>query len=281
MNVPNEPFLPYVTGQDGGGHAFQRVVSNLIQPQSVSIVPPLRQDLHPGVTTTYAFTVMNLGDAGTFKLTATDDKGFIASADPSQADIPANGSAVLTVVLQPPANTATGTSDALTVRADSATTPGLGNFASLASVVLEPEAESTTTSTSSSTSTTNAPSTTTTIAAVSTTTRPATSSSTTTTIPCTTARCTIDAGLHGAACKSQAVPPAILKKLARATSLIDAAHDSAPKKARHLLHKAKSLLRLAAKAAAKAAKGKKPKLTRDCAVAIQRVTGTVAGSRQP
>ena len=87
--MPGEPFLPYVTGQDAGGHAFQRVVSNLIQPQSVSIVPPLRQDLHPGVTTTYAFTVMNLGDAGTFNLTATDDKGFIASADPSQADIPA------------------------------------------------------------------------------------------------------------------------------------------------------------------------------------------------
>ena len=281
VNVPGEPFLPYVTGQDAGGHAFQRVVSNLIQPQSVSIVPPLRQDLHPGVTTTYAFTVMNLGDAGTFKLTATDDKGFIASADPSQADIPANGSAVLTVVLQPPANTAAGTSDALTVRADSATTPGLGNFASLASVVLEPEAESTTTTTSSSTSTTNAPSTTTTIAAVSTTTRPVTSSSTTTTIPCTTPRCTIDAGLHGAACGSQAVPPAILKKLDRATSLIDAAHDSAPKKARRLLHKAKSLLRLAAKAAAKAAKGKKPKLTGDCAAAIQQATGTVARSLQP
>ena len=76
------------------------------------------------MATTYAFTVVNLGDAGTFNLTATDDKGFVASADPSQADIPANGSAVLTVVLQPPANTAAGTSDALTVRADSAATPG-------------------------------------------------------------------------------------------------------------------------------------------------------------
>ena len=73
------------------------------------------------------------------------------------------------------------------------------------------------------------------------------------------------------------MPPAILKKLDRATSLIDAAHDSAPKKARRLLHKAKSLLRLAAKAA----KGKKPKLTTDCAAAIQRATGTVAGSLQP
>jgi hypothetical protein len=32
VTVPTEPFLPYVTGQDAGGHAFQRLVPNLIQP---------------------------------------------------------------------------------------------------------------------------------------------------------------------------------------------------------------------------------------------------------
>lgn len=280
VTVPGEPFLPYVTGQDAGGNAFQRVVSKLIQPQSVSIVAPIRQDLHAGAPTTYAFTVRNLGDAGTFKLSATDDKAFIASANPSQADIPANGSAALTVVLQPPANTAAGTSDALTVRAESAGTPGLANFASLTSVVLQPEAASTTTSSTSTTSTTSQLPATTTIPSVSTTTAHV-SSSTTTTIPCTTPRCTIDAGLHGPECEGQSVPPAVLKKLDRATTLIDAASGSSPKKARHLLHKAKSLLRLAAKVAAKAARGKKPKLTKDCAAAIQQATGTVAGNLQP
>jgi hypothetical protein len=123
VDVPTEPFLAYVTGQDSGGKPFQRVLPKLIQPQSVSIVTPIRQDLHPGGATTYAFRVMNLTDAGTFNLTATDDKGFIVSTDPSQATIPASGSTDPTVVLQPPANVAPGTSDALTVLAESVGTP--------------------------------------------------------------------------------------------------------------------------------------------------------------
>jgi hypothetical protein len=275
LTVPSEPFLPYVTGQDAGGHAFQRVVPKLIQPQSVSIVTPAREDLHAGAPTTYAFTVMNLGDAGTFNLTATDDKGFIVSADPSQAVIPSGGSATLTVVLQPPANAPPGTSDALTVRAESANTPGLGNFASLTSVVLQPEAASTTSSTSTTSTTTLLPTTTTVTSA---TTIPSTS---TTTIPCTSPRCVLDAGLHGPGCAGQIVPPPLMKKLDRATSLIDGASGASPKKRRHVLHKARHLLQLAAKLAVKAAKGKKPKLTQACVAAIRSAVGTVAGSLEP
>ena len=110
MNLPTEPFLAYVTGKDAGGNPFQRVLPKLIQPQSVSVVTPIRQDLHPGVATTYAFTVKNFGDAGTFNLTATDDKSFVISADPPQVTIPSAGSADLTVVLQPPGDAMPGTS---------------------------------------------------------------------------------------------------------------------------------------------------------------------------
>lgn len=271
-NLPNEPFLPYVTGQDAGGNPFQRVLPKLIQPQSVSIVVPIRQDLHAGAQTTYAFTVMNAGDAGTFNLTATDDKGFVVSADPPQADIVASGSANLAVVLQPPADAAPGTSDALTVRAESAGTPGLQNFASVTSVVVQEETTSTST-TSTTTSTTSTTSTTTTRPISTTTT--SVSSSTTTTRPCTTPRCTIDAGLRGPECADEIVPAAIRKNLDRATSLIDRAVNDPPKKARSLLKQAKQALGLAGKAAGKAAKGKKPKLSKECAAAIQRAAGTV------
>src|SRR5262249_53133717 len=51
VDLPSEPFLAYVSGQDAGGHAFQRVLAKQIQPQNVSVVPPIRQDMHPGEST--------------------------------------------------------------------------------------------------------------------------------------------------------------------------------------------------------------------------------------
>ena len=71
------------------------------------------------------------------------------------------------------------------------------------------------------------------------------------------------------------MPPAIRKKLDRATSLIDRAGTTPPEKARPLLKQTKHVLTLAGRAARKAAKGRKPKLTKECAAAIQRATGTV------
>jgi hypothetical protein len=60
------------------------------------------------------------------------------------------------------------------------------------------------------------------------------------------------------------------------TSVLEQAGDDSSKKARHLLLQAKHALVLAGKAAGKAAKGKKPKLTKDCAAAIQRAAGIVS-----
>jgi hypothetical protein len=239
-----------VTGQDGGGHAFQRVARDLFQPQSVSIAVPSRQDLTAGMPTTYVFSVRNAGAAGTFDLIATDDKGFVTSATPSQANLGAGASADFTVVLQPPADAATGTSDALTVRAASTNTPGLENFAALTSVV---------------------------VPTTSTTTSPPTTTTTTTTLPCTTPRCTFDAALHGPACGDETVPASITKKLDRATDLLDRA-DQTAKKAKRLRRQAKHVLGGARKAARKAAKGKTPKLTAECAAAIQQAIGVVVGT---
>jgi hypothetical protein len=239
ITLPGEPFLAYVTGQDGGGHAFQRVGRDLFEPQSVSIAVPLGQDLHAAMPTTYVFSVRNAGAAGTFDLTATDVGGFVTSATPSQANIGTGASADFTVVLQPPTDAATGTSDALTVRATSSGTPGLENFAVLTSVVVP------TTTTTTVTPTTS-----------------------TTTLPCTTPRCRIDAALHGPACGDETVPRSITKKLDRGTTLLDRA-DQHAKSAKRLRRQAKRAFTSAGKAAGKAAKGKKPKLSAECAAAIQ------------
>src|SRR6266566_63030 len=245
VTVPSEPFVAYATGQDGGGHPFQRVSPQLIQPETVSIAVPPRQDLHRGATTTYVFSVTNAGATDTFDLTAMDDKGFITSATPSQVMIPSGGSTTLTVVVGPPPNAALGTSDALTVRAASTGTPGLENFASLTSVVVEIAVPSTTT--------------------------------TTTTLPCVTPRCTIEAALHGAECGDETVPGSVTKKLERALGLIDRAASHA-KTARRLRGQARRVLHAAARAAGKAAKRRKPKLTRACADAIARAVAAVTGA---
>jgi von Willebrand factor A domain-containing protein 7 len=272
ITLPDEPFLAYVTGQDGGGHAFQRVARDLFQPQSVSIAVPLRQDLHAGLPTTYVFSVRNAGAAGTFDLTATDANGFVTSATPSQANVGAGASADFTVILQPPADVATGTSDALTVRATSTGTPGLENFAALTSVVVPVPTTTTPTTVTTTTTTTATTTTPTTVTPTTVTTK-----TSTTTLPCTTPRCTIDAALHGQACGDETVPRSITKRLDRGTTLLDRA-DQHPKSAKRLHRQVKHVLRSAGKVAGKAAKGKKPKLSAECALAIQHaIAAVVAG----
>jgi glucose/arabinose dehydrogenase len=93
-------------------------------------------------------------------------------------------------------------------------------------------------------------------------------STTTTTLPCTTARCTLDAALVSPACVGQPIPKGVTRKLARAETLIDQAGTSAAKKARKLRRRAEHLLRQAGATARHAAKGKKAKLSSPCATAL-------------
>jgi hypothetical protein len=85
----------------------------------------------------------------------------------------------------------------------------------------------------------------------------------------------LEGALDGGTCRGETVPAAITTKLARAEGLIDRAANSPPKKAKRLLKQAKVLLRGAAKAAGKAAKRKKPKLSTGCAATIQQATDGV------
>src|SRR5262249_7712255 len=146
------------------------------------------------------------------------------------------------------------------------TNDGLTDTFATASLLLNvlaeaPRAPSTTTTTPPPTTATSLPSTTGTT--------PPLTSSTTPPGGGTGARCAIDGAVHGAACMAQAVPRPVTRRLDTAVHLVERAEGSPPKKAARLRKRARSLLALAGKAATNASKGKKPKLTVDCATAIR------------
>ena len=101
---------------------------------------------------------------------------------------------------------------------------------------------------------------------------------TTTTLPCTTARCTLEAAQTSAACAGENIPAGVTTKLSRAVSLIDRADTSPANKAAKLLKKAKKALKQAAAKAMRATKGKNPMLSSDCAAALKGAAdGVLAG----
>ena len=120
ITTPAVPFRVYVTGVDLNGVPYQRVKANMTKPQSLKISPPDPVDLTPGQTTTYTFTVTNLGDTDTFNITAADDRNFLSAITPSSLTLGANETANVAVVLQPTAGDGDATIDRLTVTAKSA-----------------------------------------------------------------------------------------------------------------------------------------------------------------
>ena len=96
-----------------------------------------------------------------------------------------------------------------------------------------------------------------------------TSPTTTTTLPCTSARCTLQSAETSAACGGQAIPAGVIAKLTKAENLIDRAASNSGKNARGLLERAKMALKTAEAKATRATKGKKPKISSDCAAALK------------
>jgi uncharacterized delta-60 repeat protein len=99
---------------------------------------------------------------------------------------------------------------------------------------------------------------------------------TTTTLPCTTARCTLDAALRSAACAGQTIPTTVSGALTSAETLIEQAATTPGKKARKARQRARKLLRQADLKATRAAKGKKAKLSPACATVLSDAARRVA-----
>jgi hypothetical protein len=121
-------------------------------------------------------------------------------------------------------------------------------------------ATSTTTTRSSSTTMSSSPTTSTTIL-----TPP---SSTSPTLPCTTPSCMLGVALTSPTCADQSVPERVIRKFKKAETLIDRAATGDSRKVRKLRQRARRLLRQAGMVATHAAKGKKRKLSTECAAAL-------------
>lgn len=135
LTVPPEPFLAYVTGTDSGGNAYQRVMSLMLSPQTVSITAPAAQDLRPGASSSFIYQVRNAGPSDTFSLAAADDLHFITSVSPTTVTLATGESANVVVQLTPPLGTSAGIADTVTATVQSDSNALLRNSASLTSFV--------------------------------------------------------------------------------------------------------------------------------------------------
>jgi hypothetical protein len=136
VTPPASSFRVYVTGQDSTGANYQRLLSGSIRPQTVDIDAPVTQDLGRGQSSTYTFTVTNLGASDTFSFTGSDDENYLTVISPKTFSLSTNESRDVTVQLQTPLNATPGTSDTLTVNVASTGATEPSNFAVVTSVVI-------------------------------------------------------------------------------------------------------------------------------------------------
>ena len=133
VTLPAVPFLVYVRGQDPEGLPYQRVRPASVRPQTVVISVPPSQDLRPGLSTSYTFTVTNLGPVDGFHFTGADDQGYLSGISPATFTLGSGESREVTVSLTPPDSALPGTSDTLTVNVQG--DAGSLNFAVVESTV--------------------------------------------------------------------------------------------------------------------------------------------------
>ena len=138
FDLPGTAFRVLVRGTGPLGFAFQRIVPKLIRPQVARVVVDLLSvpDTIPaGVTTTLRFSLLNVGPAAIFDITARDDRGFVRTISPSSISLDPNGAAGIQVGVFPPDGTPDGTSVRVTVLATVRGQPLLANSATVDLVV--------------------------------------------------------------------------------------------------------------------------------------------------
>ena len=126
ITVPTVPFSIYATGLDSNGVPYQRLVSGQVTPQSIQVKPVSIQALYPGLNATYIVEVKNLGPAGSFVVSASDEQGFVTGS-PTTVALAQNATANVNVQVQVPASASPGTLDNFSFTAQSTTNPTLSN----------------------------------------------------------------------------------------------------------------------------------------------------------
>lgn len=135
ISTPNTPFRAYATGQDANGFPYQRVITGTTKPQTIKVTPPVAEELIPGQTTTYTFTLTNFGSPDTFASTGADDNGFLSGVSPASLTLGTNETQNVTVSLTPPPDAGDQALDTLTLTVESTGASQAFNYARVKSLV--------------------------------------------------------------------------------------------------------------------------------------------------
>lgn len=142
LQLPGEPFLVYAFGTDGEGAPFQRLLPGAVGLQSVAIRPKsVPAELRPGQTAEVVFQVTNLGTAGAFNVSISDDKGYVGPASPAEFSLDPKGVLDVTVQVAVPAGAPAGSVDTIVAVVRRTSDPSVSNFAIVSSLVGASEAD--------------------------------------------------------------------------------------------------------------------------------------------
>ncbi|MDR1451080.1 MAG: hypothetical protein LBI57_01910 [Helicobacteraceae bacterium] len=110
--------MVYVFGKDENGSDFERVIVKKIIPQTIVVSALSGGDLPLDTNTTYIFRIANAGKDSSFRIAATDDRGYIVYTSLGLVDIKSGEYADIEVVLNPGKNNeAIGTKDVVKLTA--------------------------------------------------------------------------------------------------------------------------------------------------------------------
>jgi uncharacterized repeat protein (TIGR01451 family) len=130
FQLPAQPFRLQASGTDSAGHAFRRVFPQLFSGESVLVTTSNTIDTLPSAqSTSLAYSVTNSGPAGTFSITAMDNRGFVNGVNPAQVTLATGESKMFDITLTVAAGTPSGTAMELTTVVTDITDPAIKNTA--------------------------------------------------------------------------------------------------------------------------------------------------------
>jgi hypothetical protein len=133
FSLPHRPFRVVVSGQDESGNTYQRLFPTLFKAQSVQVtLDPATANVHVPInaTTSFRFNVRNLGNAGSFRIQATTDTGFVRRISRELLTLDKGEAASFDVDLVIPAGTAEGSKVLLIASATNTVNSTVTNSAS-------------------------------------------------------------------------------------------------------------------------------------------------------
>lgn len=133
FTLPSVPFRVVVTGNDMGGVSYQRHFPTVYRAQLVGVeVAAGPADTVPaGGTTTFRFTVRNLGSAASFHVASVASFGAVTRVEPQVLALAPGALGTVEVDLAVPEDAPTGTPVVLTTTATKTDNPGTFNSAVL------------------------------------------------------------------------------------------------------------------------------------------------------